>query len=85
MSGLCLAAGLLLAGCSAQPPQDKPAAAYATAPHADSLFTGVEARIAASHGADHSGFNLLERNERALHWRLALREYLEGYYAGYLG
>ena len=70
--GLCLVAGLLLAGCATPPPQDKPAAAYATAPHADSLFTEVEARIAASHGAGYSGFNLLERNERALHWRLAL-------------
>ena len=66
--GLCL----LLAGCAAQPARDQPVAAYAPAPHADSLFTEVETRIAASHGADHSGFNLLERNERALHWRLAL-------------
>jgi putative cardiolipin synthase len=63
---------LLVAGCAAAPEWKKPPAEFAQAPRADSLFAEAETRIAATHGADYSGFNLLERNDRALQWRLAL-------------
>jgi putative cardiolipin synthase len=63
---------LLLAGCTSQPAWQRPAAQYAEVPRADSRFAAIEAQIAAAHGADHSGFTLLERSDRALLWRLAL-------------
>jgi putative cardiolipin synthase len=37
-----------------------------------SPFTEIESRIASHHGTDRSGFDLLERNDRALQWRLTL-------------
>jgi cardiolipin synthase C len=69
---LWLAALWLLAGCASQPAWQKPPAQYAVAPRADSRFAAVEAQFAVQHGADASGFTLLERSDRALLWRLAL-------------
>ncbi len=44
----------------------------AIAPSSDTLLAGVEREFASKHGSDKSGFLLLERNEAALTWRLAL-------------
>jgi len=65
-------ASSLLAACAAPPVWQKPAPDHAMAPRADSLFAEAESRITATHGTDKSGFSLLERNDRALQWRLAL-------------
>ena len=50
----------------------KPPAEQAQLPCPDSHFAPVEAAIAAQHGSDYSGFNLLEKSEHALLWRLTL-------------
>ncbi|MEF8719243.1 MAG: phospholipase D family protein [Candidatus Accumulibacter necessarius] len=75
---------LWLIGCASQPASQpvsqpvsrpagpRPAAESAAAPRADSRFAPAEAAIAAKHGSDYSGFNLLERSDRALLWRLTL-------------
>jgi putative cardiolipin synthase len=67
---------LWLIGCASQPVSrpagPRPAAESAAAPRADSRFAPAEAAIAAKHGSDYSGFNLLERSDRALLWRLTL-------------
>lgn len=65
-------AAALLAGCAAQPAWQKPPPGIAQAPRPDSPFASTETRIATHHGAGRSGFDLLERNDRALQWRLAL-------------
>jgi putative cardiolipin synthase len=62
----------LLAGCTARPELRRHIPDYTSAPRTDGLFADVEARIARDHGPDRSGFTLLERNEDALRWRLAL-------------
>jgi putative cardiolipin synthase len=67
-----LLGGFMLAGCASQPAWEKPPTQYAEAPRADSRFAVVEENIAREHGADVSGFTLLERSDRALRWRLAL-------------
>ena len=73
---LCLLLSLSLLGCVSQatitPAGPKPPVESAQAPLAGSRFAPVEAAIAAQHGPDYSGFNLLERSDRALLWRLAL-------------
>ncbi len=69
---LALAAALGLAGCATTPPPPKPPPSYAAAPRADGRFAPLEARIAAAHGPQASGFRLLERNADGLKWRLAL-------------
>jgi len=66
------AAALALAGCATPPAWQKPPAESAPAPRADSRFTAAEEAIAAVNGSETSGFNLLERSDRALAWRLAL-------------
>ena len=65
-------AALALAGCASPPAWQKPPAEAAQAPRADSCFAAAENAIAAVNGPDASGFNLLERSDRALLWRLAL-------------
>ena len=67
-----LLATSLLSGCATQPSWPKPPAGHAQAPHPESPFTEIENRIATDHGTDRSGFDLLERNDRALQWRLTL-------------
>ncbi|MFZ4537959.1 phospholipase D family protein [Propionivibrio sp.] len=63
---------LLLTGCASAPPWVKPAPDYAAAPHAEGPFVSVEQELRAKNGTDYSGFNLLERSDRALLWRLTL-------------
>ena len=76
MKGLCLLLSLSLLGCVSQatitPAGPKPPVESAQAPLAGSRFAPVESAIAAQHGPDYSGFNLLERSDRALLWRLTL-------------
>ena len=67
-----LLVSLWLAGCASQTVWQKPPLEAAQAPRPDSRFAPVEAAIAAQHGADYSGFNLLEKSDRALLWRLTL-------------
>jgi putative cardiolipin synthase len=68
---LLLALGL--AGCASPPPkQAPPPPSYASAPRADGTFAPIEERIQAKHGAESSGFRLLDRNSEALKWRLVL-------------
>lgn len=68
---LCLAA-VLVAGCATAPPAKRMPPEYAQAPHPDGPFAAIEAGVADRHGPERSGFNLLERSDRALKWRLAL-------------
>ena len=63
---------LWLAGCASQTVWQKPPPEAAQAPRPDSRFAPAEAAIAAQHGPDYSGFNLLEKSDRALLWRLTL-------------
>ena len=74
--GAALILFLSLLGCASQatitPAGPKPPVESALAPLAGSRFAPVEAAIAAQHGPDYSGFNLLERSDRALLWRLTL-------------
>jgi len=73
---LCLLLSLSLLGCISQatigPAGPKPPVEAAQAPRPDSRFAPAEAAIAAQHGPDYSGFNLLEKSDRALLWRLTL-------------
>ncbi|MGB5208733.1 MAG: phospholipase D-like domain-containing protein, partial [Azonexus sp.] len=73
---MCLLLSLSLLGCVSQatigPAGPKPPVEAAQAPRPDSRFAPAEAAIAAQHGPDYSGFNLLEKSDRALLWRLTL-------------
>ena len=71
-AALLFCAALALVGCASQPAWQKPPAEAAQAPRADSRFAAAENAIAAVDGPQASGFNLLERSDRALLWRLAL-------------
>jgi putative cardiolipin synthase len=53
-------------------PYEPPAPAYAQPAQPDSAFAGVEEWLNIQHGADYSGFTLIDRNEEGLRWRLAL-------------
>jgi putative cardiolipin synthase len=63
---------VLLAACASTPPPPRPAATYAQPPRADGPLAALDGAVRAAHGPDLSGFTLLERNEDALAWRLAL-------------
>jgi len=65
---------LVAAGCATDrlAPYVRPGPEAAPAPQADTAFTDIEAAIARAHGAQASGFELLDRNEDGLRWRLAL-------------
>ena len=68
-----LVLALVLAGCAGPPRKvERPPPSYAAAPRADGTFAALEQRIGAAHGADASGFRLLDRNSEALKWRLVL-------------
>jgi cardiolipin synthase C len=62
----------VLTGCASVPRGPRPAESFAHAPRAESPFARIEQAVSGSYGADQSGFRLLQRNEDALHWRLAL-------------
>lgn len=65
---------LALGGCAIErvAPYPRPTPETARAPQADTAFTAIEAAIARDHGAQASGFELLDHNEAGLRWRLAL-------------
>ena len=74
--GLLLLIGQLLVGCASQtvgrPAGPRPEPEFAQPPSASSRFAPLEASVAERFGADRSGFNLVERSDRAVLWRLAL-------------
>ncbi|KPK55876.1 MAG: hypothetical protein AMS22_03095 [Thiotrichales bacterium SG8_50] len=53
-------------------PYVRPAPQYALPAQPDGAFSGIESAIRASHGPEASGFELIDRNEDGLRWRLAL-------------
>jgi putative cardiolipin synthase len=72
-----VAAAVALAGCATRPvapPKafERAAPQAAPAPAADGPLAALEQVVAAAHGPDRSGFDILDRNEDALRWRLAL-------------
>lgn len=69
-----LAVATIVGGCATDlaQPHARPPARYALAPEGDTVFASIEASIREQHGADVSGFALLDRNEDGLRWRLAL-------------
>jgi len=69
-----MALALILAGCATSLPTAKPPPGFAQAPREDGRLAAVERRVAAAHGANASGFRLLERNADGLTWRVALIE-----------
>ena len=76
VAALVLAVALVVAlgGCAGAPVQPfrHPEPEHAAAPQADTAFAAIEKSIRDAHGADASGFHLLDRNEDGLRWRLAL-------------
>ncbi len=69
---LFTALSLLVAGCASTPPLPRPPAGSAQPPRDDGLLAEVERRIAAQHGAEVSGFRLLDSNANGLRYRLAV-------------
>jgi putative cardiolipin synthase len=69
-----LAMVLLLGACAAPKPPPRPdlPPQHAIAPRPDDAFAPIEAAIRTAHGADASGFVLLDSNDDGLRWRLAL-------------
>jgi len=63
-----------LAGCASKKvePYPRPAPQYALPAAAGGPFAGIETAIRGKHGPEVSGFQLLDRNEDGLRWRLAL-------------
>ena len=63
-----------LGGCATPgaPPATRPPPSAALAPRDDGLLAEVERRITAAHGADASGFRLLDSNAHGLRYRLAV-------------
>jgi len=53
-------------------PFDRPAPEHAMPARPDGAFSELEAAIRAAHGPEASGFELIDRNEDGLRWRLAL-------------
>ena len=72
LSAMLLA--LSLAGCATQRvvPFERTAPEFASPARPDSAFSDVEASLSKTHGSEISGFKLLDSNEDALAWRLAL-------------
>lgn len=71
---LVLALVLSLAACASKPvePYVRPATQYALLPQTDSAFWQIEASIRRTNGPEASGFELIDRNEDGLRWRLML-------------
>jgi putative cardiolipin synthase len=61
-----------LAGCAGAPLRHELPPSFADTPRDDSRYAPIEGAIRAAHGPAVSGFSLLERNQDALKWRLAL-------------
>lgn len=71
---IAVSLALILGACAGKPvvPYPRPAAEYALPAESDTAFHGIEAAIRSAHGPEASGFELLDRNEDGLRWRLAL-------------
>jgi putative cardiolipin synthase len=69
---LLLVVGLMACSMPRTVSYDPPAPGYALPAKPDGAFAENEEQIQAAHGADFSGFKLLDSNEEALRWRLAL-------------
>ena len=67
-----LAAIAVLSGCASAPPVASLERSVAHAPRPDGLLAAEESRILAQEGLGQSGFVLLEANQEALDWRLAI-------------
>jgi len=63
---------VIIAGCASHKPPPRPTPTAALAPQPGGALAAVEEQLAKDHGPQRSGFMLLERNEDALLWRLAL-------------
>jgi putative cardiolipin synthase len=63
---------LMLGGCTTLPVPPPSPAVYALPPTSEGDLQAVTRQFASLHSADRSGFLLLNRNEDALTWRLAL-------------
>ncbi len=74
LPALWLAICLAMAACSTArvAPYQRPAPEHALPAAVDGAFAQVEAQLQIDHGEDTSGFHLLDSNEEALRWRLAL-------------
>lgn len=71
-AALALAVLAALTACGTAPPPPAATPSYALAPRPGGALADVEAAWHAAQGAGTSGFLLLDRNEDALAWRLAL-------------
>jgi putative cardiolipin synthase len=69
---LILSLGVVACSTVVVAPYEPPAAEYALAPGPKGPFTELENYFHASYGANMSAFRLLDSNEDALRWRLAL-------------
>lgn len=72
---LCvLSQALAVCACASKPvePYARPAPEYALPARSGTAFAAIEAGIRDAHGPEASGFELLDRNEDGLRWRLAL-------------
>jgi putative cardiolipin synthase len=71
---LVLALTTLLSACATTTvePYVRPAPEYALPAEPDGGFAEYESAIRAAHGPEVSGFELIDKNEDGLHWRLAL-------------
>lgn len=71
---LALLVAALLGACAtgAVKPYERPAPEQAIPARPDGAFAKFESAIRAAHGPDASGFELIDRNEDGLRWRLAL-------------
>jgi len=71
---ILLMLAVLLGACATEAvkPYARPAPEYAMPPQPDGAFANIESAIRAAHGAKASGFELIDRNEDGLRWRLAL-------------
>jgi putative cardiolipin synthase len=71
---LVLTLAVMLSACATRTvePYVRPAPEYALPAQPDSAFSDLESAIRTAHGAEASGFKLIDRNENGLRWRLAL-------------
>jgi putative cardiolipin synthase len=63
---------LACAGPQLKPDAERPAPTYARPPATAGQLAEIAGRITAEHGAEHSGFHLLDGSHESLAWRLAL-------------
>ena len=71
---LAACAAFVLAGCASQPLErpPRPAPRFAVPPKADTAFAAIERSLRQAGGEATSGFEIIDRNENGLRWRLAL-------------